>query len=351
MHLLVGLPIDKKLDDQEILKVLKKDNDMDLSIFKIPSLKWNSLEYMICITEDITGLDKQVNDLFQSLLNRQNDILKLKVNDNFEKNIDYNKIVANFKWNDERYNPNGAPCEIFEILSKDFDKIKSIFAKRSKKYDKAHNCYKENQKKQNGNIMEIDLSNFVEVEECEFIETIFVVARKSDKQKFVADFQKIEHVQHTTLELEKEDDLFVLYKFIGLKSKKNDIEKQLKAMGYTLKSVNKSEKVFEIDFESVIKNFEAFIDAELIELFLVQLHIKYLSLYIESVLRYGLPNDYVYFAVNTESAEKTMKVLQSLAINWPFSERHNPNKNKDLELNSWIALYEISDYGKWFKNK
>ncbi|KAG0418519.1 V-type proton ATPase subunit C [Dictyocoela roeselum] len=344
MHLLVGLPIDKRVDDQEILDFLQKENNLDVFIPKIPALRWNSFEYMVCITEDIMALDKHVTDLFHNFLNRQRDILKNR-GDGFVENVDFGNLIANFRWDKAKYDPASAPCEIFDFLSKGLEAIKSAFINRAKMFDNALGIYRENQKRQNGNLMEVDLSNFVRAEECEFIETVFVVVRKSDRQKFVADFQHIEHVQHATLELEKEDEMYVLYRFIAIKSKKDEITKKLKTLGYTVRPINKSGEVREVDFESISNNFKTFIDAEMMELFSLQLHLKYLRLYIECVLRYGLPNDYLYVTVKTRAVEKSEKILHSLAMNWPFSARHNPNKNKDVEFNSWIALCEIEDYG------
>lgn len=146
----------------------------------------------------------------------------------------------------------------------------------------------------------------------EFLEDFFIVKNKKD-EKNVDNLIQVNII--------KEEDEMELVHYLGLVGKKEEIEKQIKEKNWILKDLDVQKidyKEYHNTFTIYEKNFYTFIDTYLLETIGLFFCIKLTKLYVDSVLRYGLPASYVFLGFEEKNDDVFHKKWMKAIKNFDF---------------------------------
>ncbi|ELQ75614.1 Vacuolar H+-ATPase V1 sector, subunit C [Trachipleistophora hominis] len=314
MYFFISLPVDSRTSAINLLTHLKKHR-LDVFKLNVPINHWSSFGSMIELTEQLDGLCRQVLDLFNKLLTVDRDFVK---SPSFVKNVDLNNKIERFVWPGDKY-PRAALNDMFETFVDELALIRKNFELRSANYERSKRKMEDIRRRKNGTLREVDLANLVtQNDDFEFLEYFYVLIDRNER---------LENVDVEDLICVKEiagDEEQRLVQCLGLRSKREHIEKQLAAKKYIVKrfeSTNEDVDRIAIDFSVVEKGYFTFIDTYLLETFDLLLCVKLTKLYVDSVLQYGLPNSYIFLGSKDKSMDNVVRRWIKALKNFDFGNR------------------------------
>lgn len=314
MYFFISLPVDSRASAVNLLTHLKKQH-LDVFKLNVPINHWSSFGAMIELTEQLDGLSRQVFDLFNKLLTVDRDLVK---SPSFVKNVDLNNKIERFVWPSEKY-PRAALGDMFEMFVDELALIRKNFELRSANYDRSKRKMVDIKKRKNGTLKEVDLANIVEEnEDFEFLAYFYVLMDRNRRFED-EDIEDLIYVKEVAGDEEQH-----LVQFLGLRSKREQIEKQLVERKYTVKHFEHFDEDVDriaIDFSVVEKGYFTFIDTYLLESFDLLLCVKLTKLYVDSVLQYGLPNSYIFLGLKDKSMDGVVKKWIKALKNFDFGNR------------------------------
>ncbi|KAF7684453.1 V-type proton ATPase subunit C [Astathelohania contejeani] len=360
MYVFVALPSDSENPLSEQLVNIRKKITQETELLSMPRFWWNSFENAIGIIDNLETMETTAKSTIRMLLDSIKMLSTKQQYKNYLDEINFDYAIKTFNWSEKRYNPEFTSDELLEELSKTLMHLKNLCSQRIDAFILKEREYKEADKQITGNLSEIDISSILKQEDINedkddvedgFIKNYFVVSRKADVENMLTLFKSIEAVCNDTITKVTEDAEFVLYRFMGLISKEKEIEVTLRNSGFTMKEVN-NQKVEEnlkrrcniiSLFDGVKSNHRLFLSNTVKEIFDVMMHAKMVKLFVECVMQYGLPTNYVYFVSSGKKNriltnwKKVVLTWDSIRISHGLGEKANP---EDLLAFSELEIQE-----------
>uniref|UniRef100_A0A8C4FHB3 V-type proton ATPase subunit C n=1 Tax=Dicentrarchus labrax TaxID=13489 RepID=A0A8C4FHB3_DICLA len=254
--------------------------------FNIPDLKVGTLDVLVGLSDELAKLDSFVESVVKKVAQYMADVLedsRDKVQENLLANgVDLVTYITRFQWDMAKYPIKQSLKNISEIISKQVTQIDNDLKARASAYNNLKGNLQNLERKNAGSLLTRSLADIVKkddfVLDSEYLITLLVVVpniitvHKARENKFtVRDFQYNEE----EMKADKEE----------MTRLSTDKKKQFGPLVRWLK-VNFSEA------------------------FIAWIHIKALRVFVESVLRYGLPVNFQ--AMLLQPSKKTMKKLREV---------------------------------------
>ncbi|WUR04913.1 V-type proton ATPase subunit C (VATC) [Vairimorpha necatrix] len=285
--LLIGLPLEENINIQEEIIQYKRKYNINLEIINIPDFIHLNISSCNSYDDSLNKSEKECIDLIKGFS-------RIKTY-KFERNLCH--------WDTEKY-----ACldleECLKMLEEDLLHIKNIYNKKKEDNMKYKKYSEKLRKRTQGDILEKDLN--INLTEYEFLEEIYLVVEKdsSDFSEFICNS---EMASEETLVKIEEDEKYILYKILILKTHVKDFKKECSLKGFHIKETNMPPLPF-----SEPDGLDLFVETHFVELYKILVHLKMLKLFIECFLRYGLPKEYAFFScVEEKSLEKFKKISES----------------------------------------
>lgn len=331
-----------------------------LAQLDIPSFKTGTLDLLVALSEDLPKQDAfftttvaKTVDTLRSLLN--NDPAKLAqhilVN---EKTVD-DYLFKGWKWNEGRYGVQKSLREIADTFNKEMISIDNAMKAKLNNYNLVKGSLTQMQRKKQGNLSVRSLADVVSkddlIQNSEYMETLFVAVPRTLTKEWNSKYERL-----TTMVVPRSstkiasDEEYILFGVVIFRRVHDEFvqacrenkflvrdfvfsEDELAKQREDLETANTTEKELWTELLRVSRtNFS--------ESFQILVHLKIIRLFVESVLRYGLPANYMGLAVKPDarSAKKTFSVLQSHFTY--LSPRSNRAKGKKNEGDEFIGEYQ-----------
>ncbi|KAK7463825.1 Vacuolar ATP synthase subunit C [Stygiomarasmius scandens] len=311
----------------------KSHSPNSVAEFAIPSFKTGTLDLLISLSEDLPKQDtfftntvaKTVETL-RNLLN--NDASKLAqhilVN---EKPVD-DYLLKNWKWNDGRYGVQKGLKEMVDTLNKEMSSIDNSMRAKLTNYNLVKGSLVQMQRKKTGNLSVRSLVDVVSkddfIQDSEYMETLLVAVPKSLVKDWNSKYERMgKNVVPRSSKSIASDDEYTLFSVIVFKRFHDDFAQACRENKFILRDfVYSDEEIAKQKQElEMADTTEKELWTELLHLsrtnfsesFQILVHLKVIRLFVESVLRYGLPANYTGVVVKPDpkSVKKTFGVLQS----------------------------------------
>ncbi|KIY45343.1 ATPase, V1 complex, subunit C [Fistulina hepatica ATCC 64428] len=299
----------------------------------IPTFKTGTLDSLISLSEDIpkqeaffTACVAKTVDTLRSLLN--NDPTKLGqhilVN---EATVD-EYLLGHWRWNEGRYGVQRSLREMVDTLNKEMTSIDNMMKLKLTNYNLVKGSLVQMQRKKIGNLSVRTLADIVSkddfVLDSEYLETLLVAVPKTQVKTWKSGYERLATmVVPRSSHLLATDDDYSLFNIVIFKRVHDEFVQKCRENKYIVRDFVYSE-------EQIVKQREEMETAdttekelwtELLRLsrtnfsesFQILVHLKVLRLFVESVLRYGLPANYTGIVVkpDAKNAKKTLAVLQN----------------------------------------
>jgi len=332
-YTLVSLPL--RIFDDDPLTALAatvgRDNGETLP-FPIPSFKIGTLDALVQHADDLAKLNaaceaagSKVADSLKSVLDGDEDkaAQQKMVND---KPTDH--YLRTFQWNKGRYRADRPLGELIDNLQKELQNIDNDVKAKFSQYNGVKTTLATLQRKQTGNLSTKSLTPIVDpsllVQDSEYLETHLIVVPTNARKDFLRSYETIAPmvVPRSSIQV-AQDDEFTLFAVTTFKKTSAEFVQKCREQKWTprqYKYVEGGKEEEKRELERVARE-EKKVWGEALRLgrtgwsetVMIWAHVMALRVFVETVLRYGLPLEFVSALVKTtpKQAKKIKTALDS----------------------------------------
>uniref|UniRef100_A0A7N5JGY1 V-type proton ATPase subunit C n=1 Tax=Ailuropoda melanoleuca TaxID=9646 RepID=A0A7N5JGY1_AILME len=284
-----------------------KNNNLAIaSKFNIPDLKVGTLDVLVGLSDELAKLDAFVEGVVKKVAQYMADVLedsKDKVQENLLANgVDLVTYITRFQWDMAKYPIKQSLKNISEIIAKGVTQIDNDLKSRASAYNNLKGNLQNLERKNAGSLLTRSLAEIVKkddfVLDSEYLVTLLVVVPNvlsEDQDSYLCNvtlFRKaVDDFRHKARE----------NKFIVRDFQYN--EEEMKADKEEMNRLSTDKKK---QFGPLVR----WLKVNFSEAFIAWIHVKALRVFVESVLRYGLPVNFQ--AMLLQPNKKTMKKLREV---------------------------------------
>ncbi|TFK23125.1 ATPase, V1 complex, subunit C [Coprinopsis marcescibilis] len=326
----------------------------DLAQLPIPSFKTGTLDGLIGLSEDLPKFDTiftatvaKAVDTLRNLLN--NEPAKLAQHILIDERPVDSYLLSGWRWNEGRYPIQRSLRELVDSLNNEMTSIDNTLKSKVTNYNLVKGSLVQMQRRKTGNLSVRSLADLVSasdvVKESEYLETVFVAVPKPLVKEWNNSYERLTSmvVPRSAKELTADDE-FALYSVVIFKRIHDDFIQKCRERKFIVRDFVFSEEELQKEREALetANTTERELWTELLrisratfsEAFQILVHLKVLRLFVESVLRYGLPSHYIGMAIKPDpkTAKKVFGVLQTQFAY--LSPRSNPVQKRANKKNT-----------------
>ncbi|CEG71831.1 hypothetical protein RMATCC62417_07500 [Rhizopus microsporus] len=279
--------------------------------YTIPEFKIGTLDALVVLSDDLVKYDaafeqsvNKLTDILNTLIKGQQQPLQgfLLVND---KPLD--QFIATFQWNTMKYRTDKSLQETTATLNQEVTAIDNIMKNKLNTYTQTKNALQTLQRKETGNLSVRNLNGIVKKQHCvlnsEFLTTLIIAVPKSLYKQWNNKYESLTDmvVPRSSIKI-TEDDEFGLFTVTVFQRVADEFCHKAREERFIPRDFKYNEDALQTqqrELEETIQT-EREQHAELLrlaktnfgEVFASWLHLKALRVFVESVLRYGLPPDF-----------------------------------------------------------
>ncbi|KAJ7655056.1 hypothetical protein DFH06DRAFT_1201473 [Mycena polygramma] len=338
---------------QEISPKLSQQSKSNVvAPFAIPSFKTGTLDGLISLSEDLpkqesffTATVAKTVDTLRNLLN--NDPSKLNQHILVDEQTVDDYILKDWKWNEGRYGVQKGLREIVDALNK---------AKLTN-YNLVKGSLVQMQRKKTGNLSIRSLVDVVSkedfVQDSEYLETLLVAVPRANVKDWNSKYERLSSmvVPRSSASVASDDE-YTLFSVVVFRKVHDDFLQKCRENKFIVRDFVYSEEEFAKQHEDLATadTTEKELWTELLRLsrtnfsesLQILVHLKVVRLFVESVLRYGLPANYTGIAVkpDSKSAKKTFGLLQTQFSYLRPRSNSNRAKSGRAENEEFVGEYQ-----------
>ncbi|RHZ70497.1 hypothetical protein Glove_271g70 [Diversispora epigaea] len=294
-----------------VLENLKSKLPSDLAEvdqFIIPEFKIGTLDALVVISDELIKYDQY----FESAVMRIVDILRnLKddINNNLvvnDKTVD--QYLKTFQWDTMKFRAEKSMQEIAEILNQEVTRIDNTMKSKLSSYNQVKGNLQALERKQTGNLSVRNIADLVKKEhfvmDSEYLTTLLVAVPKNRYKDWLSKYETlVQFVVPRSSQKIAEDEEYGLFTVTLFKRVTDDFTHRCREERFVVREFQYNEnemanqrKEFEEVGATEKELFNSLLhlsSANFGEVFSAWIHLKALRVYVESVLRYGLPPDFM----------------------------------------------------------
>ncbi|KAJ3718281.1 hypothetical protein C8R42DRAFT_711290 [Lentinula raphanica] len=328
----------------------------------IPSFKTGTLDSLIALSEDLpkqdtffTNIVAKVVDTLRNLLN--NDPSKLSQHILVNESSIESYLLGQWRWNEGRYGVQKGLRDMVDTLSKEMTSIDNAMRAKLTNYNLVKGSLVQMQRKKTGNLSVRSLADVVSrenfVQDSEYLETLLVAVPKNLVKIWNAKYERLANmVVPRSANVVATDDEYTLFSVVIFRRVHDDFSQQCRENKFIIRDFVYSEEEItkqrqELDTADVT---ERELWTELLHLsrtnfsesFQILVHLKVIRLFVESVLRYGLPANYIGIVIQPDpkTAKKTFGILQSHFTYLSSGSRSKNAKLKGGDTEEFVGEYQ-----------
>ncbi|KAI1170247.1 vacuolar ATP synthase-like protein subunit C 1 [Nemania sp. FL0916] len=364
-YLLISLP--STLDS---LKATIADNGTVVP-FTIPNFKIGTLDALVQQADDLAKIDSAC----QALVAKVGDSLRTLYDGDDQKAAEQKVVndkptdqyLRSFSWNTVRYRADKPVGELVSGLQKDLVTIDNDVKSKLNQYTQVKSNLTVLQRRQTGNLSTKSLTPIIDpaalVQDSEYLETHLIAVPSNLRKDFIKSYETLTErvVPRSATEL-AHDDEFILYAVTTFKKNSTEFQQKCREQKWTPRQYKhveggKEEEKRELDR---VAREEKKIWGEALrmvhtgwsESVMIWAHVMALRVFVESVLRYGLPLEFVPALVQTNSklAKKAKTALDTaysyLGGNAVGRDKRGKITKDDAALTSEMAAAGVGGHGE-----
>ncbi|EPY53191.1 V-type ATPase V1 subunit C [Schizosaccharomyces cryophilus OY26] len=317
-----------------------------VSPFNVPLFKVESLDVLINQNEQLAKQDTQCS----AALSKTTEVIKSLVSTSSEELKDYFLVdgrtpleyITSFQWNASRFRLSKSITDLSQSLTSEALALENDIRSRQTNFQQASSAYQSIQKKKSGNLSQRSLASIVRKEDVivdsDYMTNIFIAVPLNAEKKFLSSYETLTNlvIPRSAQKLDQDEE-FALYTVIVFKRSAEEFTSKLREQRYTVRDFTFESGLRETEqteFDNAAEK-EKHIRSSLLryakiafsEIFQHWVHLKCLLVYVESVLRYGLPPDFSSVVFQPiEKADKKIKAL--LNQKYSYLEQNTSRNSK-----------------------
>lgn len=330
--------------------------------FNIPSLKVGTLDQLFGLSDDLNKLDSFVEVVTRKVAQYLSEVLdneKDKLAENLmANNVDCHTYVTKFDWDFAKFPIKQPLKSIADTISKQVSQIENDLKSKATAYNAIKQSLAALQKKQTGSLLTRNISDIVKKEDMvldsEYLITLMVIVPKHALEEWFACYETLcEYiVPRSSKKLIEDGDqclvnVTLFQKVVDtFKVKCRDKKYLVKEFKYDEEAIakeNEQMKTLEQNKKDKFGPLVRWLKINFSEAVTAWIHIKALRLFVESVLRYGLPVNF-QAAIIKPQKKSAKKLRESLDSFYSYLNQTNDMSKKDVSSAMEIPGLMGSDY-------
>ncbi|EJS42981.1 vma5p [Saccharomyces arboricola H-6] len=335
-----------------------------VSDFKIPEFKIGSLDTLIVESEELSKVDNQIGasigktiEILQGLTETSTNAYKtLPIN-----NMPVPEYLENFQWQTRKFKLDQSIKDLITLISNESSQLDADVRATYANYNSAKTNLAAAERKKTGDLSVRSLHDIVKPEDfvlkSEHLTTVLVAVPKSLKSDFEKSYETLsKNVVPASANVIAEDAEYVLFNVHLFKKNVQEFTAAARERKFIPREFNYSEEL--IDQLKKEHDSAASLEQSLrvqlvrlaktayVDIFINWFHIKALRVYVESVLRYGLPPHFniKIIAVPPKNLAKCKSELVDafgfLGGNAFIKDKKGKINKQDTSLNQYASLVD-----------
>jgi len=327
-------------------KQIGEENDFSTNYrFQVPDLKVGTLDSLMSLSDELHKIDAFVEQAARKVAAMLFDVLEdpneaaqqkasnvnpqkkdpkmesLTINNN---NVD--TYITFFRWDEAKYPTNQHLKLLVDTIQAQVGKLDDELKIKGGEYNALVYAISAEERKVGGNFLIRDLSDVVKpnhVISTEYLTTLFVAVPRMFEKEWLAQYEKItDFVLPRCGQLIDSDNDYLLYRVVLFKRVAEDFKNLAKEKKFVVRDfvfdANKSamgdKKKLEKERDALRKTLVRWCKTNFAEAFIAWIHLKAIRVFVESVLRYGLPTNFqaMLLLPHKNKTSKLRKALQDL---------------------------------------
>ncbi|KAK9767553.1 Vacuolar ATP synthase subunit C [Basidiobolus ranarum] len=283
----------------------------EASALELPEFKIGTLDTLVVLSDDMVKYDQAFEATVVKMIDNLKALLRgdsvqleeaLTVN---EKPVDH--FLKSFQWNAMKYRSDKPLKEIAELINQERSSLDTAMKSKMSQYNTVKSSLTNIERKQTGNLAVRGLADIVQKGHCvldsEYLQTLFVAVPKNLYKEWESKYETLTEmvVPRSSLKIAEDSD-YGLFAVNVFKRVVNDFSLKCREEKFIVREFEYNEEQLEEDkkeYEETEasereqwKSLLQWCKTSFGEVFSAWIHIKVLRVFVESVLRYGLPLDY-----------------------------------------------------------
>ncbi|CAH1393854.1 unnamed protein product [Nezara viridula] len=297
--------------------------------FHIPDLKVGTLDQLVGLSDDLGKLDNFVDQVTHKVAQYLGEVLedqKDKLQENLmANNTDLSTYITKFQWDMAKYPIKQSLRNIADIISKQVNQIDADLKTKSTAYNNLKSSLQNMEKKQSASLLTRNLADLVKKEhfilDSEYLTTLLVVVPKSNFNEWNTSYEKLTNmIVPRSSQLVYQDSDFGLFTVSLFKKVVNDFKLMAREKKFVVRDFIYNEEELAAGKNEITKlvtdkkkqfgPLVRWLKVNFSECFCAWIHVKALRVFVESVLRYGLPVNFQAMLIHPH--KKSVKRLRDL---------------------------------------
>ncbi|XP_038175956.1 V-type proton ATPase subunit C 2 isoform X3 [Arvicola amphibius] len=324
--------------DKENLQALERMNNVtsksNLSHntkFAIPDFKVGTLDSLVGLSDELGKLDTFAESLIKRMAQSVVEVMedsKSKVHENLLANgVDLTSFVTHFEWDMAKYPVKQPLMNVVDTLAKQLAQIETDLKSRTAAYSVLKANLENLEKKSTGNLFTRTLSDIVSKEDfvldSEYLTTLLVIVPKSSYAQWQKTYESLsDMVVPRSTKLIAEDNEAGLFTVTLFRKVTEDFKVKAKENKFIVREFYYDEKEIKREREEMTRLLSdkrqqygpllRWLKVNFSEAFIAWIHIKALRVFVESVLRYGLPVNFQAVLLQPQKKSATKRLREVL---------------------------------------
>ncbi|XP_072378825.1 V-type proton ATPase subunit C [Diabrotica undecimpunctata] len=311
-----------------------KQNNLSTNYkFQIPDLKVGTLDQLVGLSDDLGKLDGFVEQVTRKVAQYLGDVLE-EQRDKWQENLmannsDLPTYLTRFTWDIAKYPIKQSLRNIADIISKQVGQIDADLKTKSSAYNNLKGSLQNLEKKQTGSLLTRNLADLVKKEhfilDSEYLQTLLVIVPKSQFNEWNATYEKItDMIVPRSSQLITQDNEYGLYTVSLFKKVVEEFKLHAREKKFIVRDFTYNEEELAAGKNEITKlvtdkkkqfgPLVRWLKVNFSECFCAWIHVKALRVFVESVLRYGLPVNFQAILIhpNKKQLKRLRDVLNQL---------------------------------------
>ncbi|EFN81041.1 V-type proton ATPase subunit C isoform X2 [Harpegnathos saltator] len=301
--------------------------------FHIPDLKVGTLDQLVGLSDDLGKLDAFVEQVTRKVATYLGEVLedqRDKLHENLmANNSDLPSYITRFQWDMAKYPIKQSLRNIADIISKQVGQIDADLKTKSTIYNNLKGSLQNLEKKQTGSLLTRNLADLVKKEhfilDSEYLSTLLVIVPKSNFQDWYSGYEKLtDMIVPRTTQLITQDSEYGLFTVTLFKKVIDEFKLHAREKKFIVRDFTYNEEELAAGKNEITKlvtdkkkqfgPLVRWLKVNFSECFCAWIHVKALRVFVESVLRYGLPVNFqaILLHPHKKCARRLRDVLNQL---------------------------------------
>jgi len=298
--------------------------------FQVPDLRVGTLDALMSLSDDLLKYDLYIESVTRKIASQ---LYALFENDAGSQLLSINSAtpevyLTHFNWDEAKYPVKASMRELTDLLNSQTSKLDEELRSKAGDYNSLTHTLASSDRNQSGNLLNRDLSDVVKADhfvETEYLTTLFVVVPKYAYKDWETSYETLASfvVPRSSILVTEDSEnglwTVILFKRIVEDFKNNSREKRfvVRDFKYNAQAIahGKEEiKKMVTQKEQQKNKLIQWCKTNFAEAFIAWIHLKAIRIFVESVLRYGLPAKFAATLVlgHKKEDKRLRKVLADL---------------------------------------